>query len=77
MTNSFLPGKPSDYTHKNEPVSDNRKFSLAVYGLNECPHHSRFLQDVKSAGEVLSSVDDSVTDQSVRDCFRLGKYSLI
>ena len=79
MTNSFLPDKPSDYTHKNKPSSDNRKFRLVVYGINECPkgtpRHSRFLQDVKSAGEVLSSVDNSVTVQSVRDCFRLGKYS--
>ena len=39
------------------------------------PHHSRFLQDNKSTGAVLSSIDESVTDQSIRDCFRLGRYS--
>ena len=75
----YIMTKRSDHTCKNKPISDSRKLRLLVYSMNECPQstprHTRFVQDNKLAGAVLSSIDESITDQSIRDCFGLGKYS--
>ena len=47
-------------------------------GIPECPQGTgkaeRFAQDQASVAAVLSSVSPSVTSQSIRDIFRLGKY---
>ena len=76
--NGSLMTQHSDYTPKNKLVPDSKIFRLVVHSINECPQgtacHTRFVQDNKSAGAVLSSIE-SITDQSIRDCFRLGKYS--
>ena len=70
--NTFPPDKPKDYMNNNNHLSDNRKFRLVVYCLNECPtgtpRHTRFLQDNKSVGAVLSSIDELITDQSIKAC---------
>ena len=54
-------------------------FAELSYSLNErprdTPHHTHFLQHNTSVGAVLSSIDESATDQSIRDCFKLGKDS--
>ena len=35
----------------------------------------RFHSDLSSAAEVLSEVDNTIQGQSIKDCFRLGKFS--
>lgn len=68
---------------KAKPVSPSQKFTdrksnLVVYGLHECPdktpRHERLSSDTNAAVSLLSSLSDDITSQSVRDCFRLGKY---
>ena len=37
--------------------------------------HDRFHSDLSSAAEVFSEVDNTIQGQSIKDCFRLGKFS--
>ena len=67
---------------KQIPLSDDRKFCfscLLVYGLKECPKgtssYTCFMQDTKSGDAILSSINESVLDQLIRDYFRLGRYT--
>ena len=56
-----------------------RKFNIVLYGIDECPEgtrkHDRVTQDHKSVVDVITVLDSSLDQHSVRDCFRLGKYS--
>ena len=65
------------YRSKRSMTSYERKFNLVVYGLSESPEgtskHTRLLNDLQKAVSTLSSID---SDNSVCDCFRLGKYSV-
>ena len=56
-----------------------RKFNLIVYGIKEHPKgtrkHLRSVNDTTAVISILKSIHSSVTEFSIRDCFRLGKYS--
>ena len=56
-----------------------RKFNLVVYGVREQPkgsqRHIRSAQDEETITLILSCVHSPITEYSVSDCFRLGKYS--
>ena len=60
-------------------VSNERKFNVVMYGIDECPEGmkkpQRDYQDNESVVNVINSLDSSLDKQSVRDCFRMGKYS--
>ena len=60
------------------PSSD-KKFNVVLYGVGECPSglskSARFELDLSNAAKVLSSINNSIGPNSVKDCFRLGKYS--
>ena len=68
----------SDSRHHAYSSSDERKFNLLIFGVKEhdkgTPRHLRLSRDHSSAGSILSSVDESVSCDSFRDCFRLGKF---
>ena len=55
-----------------------KKFNLVLYGIKECPkgtpRHSRLVSDLKSVADILSSIDTQVSQLSIRDNYRLGKY---
>ena len=55
------------------------KFNAVLYGVQECPSGmskpARFESDLTSVVSVLSSLDSSIQSQSIKDCFRLGKFS--
>ena len=65
------------------PVSrkyhQDNKFNAVLYGVQECPSGmskpARFESDLTSVVNVLSSLDSSIQSQSIKDCFRLGKFS--
>ena len=63
---------------RNSPVIE-RKFNIAVYGLEECqkgtPRHEWMTRDMDSVTSIVQSACPSLTEHSVRDCTRLGKYS--
>ena len=55
-----------------------RKFNVVLYGVDESPEgtrkHVRVAHDHDSV-EVVQALDSSLDQQSIRDCFRIGKYS--
>ena len=71
---SGAPVKPSS-TH----LHYDRKFNVVIFGIKECSKGthwtSRACQDLNSVSAVISSINDSITKLSIRDCRRLGKYS--
>ena len=56
-----------------------RKYNIVVYGINESPKgthiHSRVSNDVKLVSTTIQSICPDVSEQSICDCTRLGKYS--
>ncbi len=63
-------------------VSDlDRKFNIVVYGIKECVtgqnRHSRLIQDSNEVVSTISSIriDSNISESSIRDCTRLGKFS--
>ncbi len=69
--------------HQETPGSEredrNHKFKLIVYGIKESPKGTprtdRIKKDSDTISELLQDVDESVPQQSVRDCIRLGQYN--
>ena len=61
------------------PISSDKKYSIVLFGVDECrvgiSRRDRFHSDLSSAAEVLSEVDNTIQGQSIKDCFRLGKFS--
>ena len=53
--------------------------NVVLYGMDECPpgmsKFARFQADMNNAVKVFSSIDNSIQCQSIKDCFRLGKFS--
>ena len=61
-----------------QKVND-RKYNIVLYGINESPEgtrrHDRDTNDYQSVVDVVRATDSSLGHNSVRDCFRLGRYS--
>ena len=76
-----LRASQSQNTYQSSPIvsKSERKFSIVIYGIPECQEytrtHVRLTQDSEAVSSIIQSVDDKVTEQSIRDCLRLGKYS--
>ena len=55
-----------------------RKYNIILYGLQECPKGTnrtlRTKKELEKVTEVFAKIDKDVGPQSIRDCFRLGKY---
>ena len=64
--------------HIRSESHESRRGNLVISGIPECPQGTRkaerLVQDQASVAAVLSLVSPSVTSQSIRDLFRLGKY---
>ena len=79
VTNSATPAVASNITMPNSASAQaDRKFNAVLYGLPECSKgtkkYDRAKQDLTNVITAGSHVDREVTSQSIRDCFRLGKY---
>ena len=72
------PGEPTTNPLSRKYHQDN-KFNAVLYGVQECPlgmsKPACFESDLTSVVNVLSSLDSSIQSQSIKDCFRLGKFS--
>lgn len=57
-----------------------RKFNVVVYGVEECSRGSskvsRLKEDMVKVVSALSKVDNSIGSQSIKDVFRLGRFSI-
>ena len=55
------------------------KYNVVLYGVEECRpglfRSARLESDISSVVSVFSALDSSIQSHSVRDCFRLGKFS--
>lgn len=81
LVNSGQPTNTSATPISAIPKSSNtqdRRFNLVVYGVDECakgtPRYMRSAQDTSTAADVLASINDKLSEHSIRDCQRLGKY---
>ena len=56
-----------------------KKFNVVLYGMDECPSgmfkSARLEADLNKVVQVFASVDSSIQSPSIKDCFRLGKFS--
>ena len=63
---------------KRHPRSD-KKYNLVIYGIREnqkgTQRHIRSANDIKAATSILTSIHSTITEHSVIDCTRLGKFS--
>lgn len=54
------------------------KFNIVVYGIKECPKGTQFAQrqnsDTTNVANLLKTLCPSISDQSIRDTNRLGKF---
>lgn len=64
---------------KRDTFNAERKYNIVIYGLKECQkgssRHERITQDTERVGAIIQSVASEISEQSLRDCIRLGKYS--
>ena len=55
-----------------------RKLNIVISGIAECPkgthRYDRFNMDEQSVVKVLTSLVPTLSPQSIKDCYRLGKY---
>ena len=67
---------PNPYTRENQ---QKRRFNLVIFGVDECPKNTprlaRISQDETSVTECFKKLVPSFLQESIRDCFRLGRYS--
>ena len=60
-------------------IQQDRKFKVIVYGVKECAkaHQSTFAQcKTNSVSGVLKSVDNQLSEHTIRDCQRLGNIQM-
>ena len=73
------PTSPPTTIHGDQHPRPDRKFNLVIFGIKESPkgtkRHVRSADDIKAASSILSSVNPEISEFSIRDCYRLGKYS--
>lgn len=59
-------------------VDFQRRYNVVIFGLDECdtgtPWYVRCKKDFSAAGSLLSSIDQNISDRSLCDCFRLGRF---
>ena len=64
---------------KRSSFEPDRKYHVVIYGLKEHPQgtppYKRLSEDCSSAHAILSTLHNTVTDQSICDCSRLGKFT--
>lgn len=72
-----IPSLRSDAAPKPYSLS-NRKFNLILFGLEEStkgtPRHLRVRKDYENACSLLSSINPLISELSICDCLRLGRY---
>lgn len=63
----------------NSQLNAQRKFNVLIFGIKESNkgthRHERHKQVMTNVGEVLSTIDPLVSETSICDCFRLGRFS--
>ena len=62
-------------TPRTQPQPSDNKFSIVLYGVNECPPGSprltRLESDITSVVSVFSTLDSTIQAHSIKECYRL------
>ena len=73
------PSHQSESTTTNRHTDYERKFNTIVYGVPENPNGTpwatRASKDLNTISSIISNIENTITTNSIRDCYRLGKYS--
>lgn len=66
------------FSHSGPKMVDS-KFNVVLYGIEESPdgtpRHHRLTNDINKVYNEIKVLDDTIPNQSIRDCIRLGKYT--
>ena len=66
-------------TRANDNRNQEKKFNVVLYGVDESPSgaskSTRLEDDLKKAVSVISGVNQSINSHSIKDIFRLGRFS--
>lgn len=64
---------------KTTTANADRKYSVVIYGIGECPKgtrkHKRQSHDFEHVTTNRTSLDAKISSNSIRDCIRLGSYN--
>ena len=82
-TPQATPASTSPPEYRPEPhiqnVRKTKKFNIVIYGVQEHPkgtkHHERLAKDISNTSRILNSLSSALSDQSICDCTRLGKFN--
>lgn len=79
VSQAAISQNPPVHNHQKPAIIHDRKFSLVLYNINESPTgtpwNTRAKNDFQSALSTLSTLLPSLSDQSICDCIRLGRYN--
>lgn len=79
LTQSVCAGRKTVASTASLPHNQDSKFNVVLYGVEECraglSRPARFESDLSSAVDIFSALDSSIQPQSIKDCYRLGKFS--
>ena len=71
--------KTSVNSMSNTSLDHERKYNIVLYGIEECrpglSRSTRLESDLTNISNVFTALDSSIQPQSIRDCYRLGKYT--
>ena len=77
LQNATINQLPINKSVKSDNSTD-RKFNVVIYGIKEnpsgTPRSARTKSDIDSCVHILKQANDDITEQSIRDCLRLGKF---
>ena len=71
--------KPYSTMSSSSSSFPDKKINVVLYGIEECQSgtlkSARLESDLTSVASVLSTIDASIQPHSIKDCYRLGKFT--
>ena len=65
-------------TPRTQPQPSDNKFSIVLYGVNECPpgfpRSTRLECNITSVVSVFSTLDGTIQAHYIKECYHLGKF---
>ena len=74
----LIPTNPTSAKKLIKPADVDRNLNIVIYGVKECPKgtskFNRAMVDLKSVTSIISKLDSSFNEYSIRDTLQLGRY---
>ena len=72
-------GEPPTPKITHFPPNSDKKFNVVLYCVNECPsgmsRSARLDSDLSTVVKVVAGIHRTIQPESIKDCFRLGKFT--